>query len=187
MLLPIYESGEVAGQLQIRREGLYTVFEARLPPSPELTRLWVAGGPERAYLGVMEPKGEGRVLRRRLSGAELRSFPMRLEYACTKEPPPPPPPKPDPDPEPERRDPEPEPAPAPPEEEPEPEEERHDPPSRPPPPAGGSLQWQSRPDGSLVAFDGRDTLLALPARLRHRPPGLRLAVIGGREYLVFRT
>ena len=44
-----------------------------------------------------------------------------------------------------------------------------------------------RPDGSLTAFDGCCRLVALPAELRQKPPGLRLLRLEGREYMVFRT
>ena len=56
MSYPILVSGEKAGELEIRTEGLYTVFEARLPASEDLTRLWVAGERQSRYLGLMEPK-----------------------------------------------------------------------------------------------------------------------------------
>ena len=57
----IYENGRPAGALTLRREGLYTLLEASLPPSGELTRLWLLGGGERADLGVLEPRRSGRV------------------------------------------------------------------------------------------------------------------------------
>ena len=54
------------------------------------------------------------------------------------------------------------------------------------PPEEGLL-WYSRPDGSLVSFDGISTLLALPAELRAPVPGAAERVIEGKKYLVFRT
>ena len=187
MAVPILLSGEKAGELEIRREGLYTVFEGRLPATVELTRLWVAGGRQSAYLGLMEPKGSEQVLRRRLTAAEMRKLPTPIEYACTQEPVPEAPSA-------ERL--------PPPEETGEgaaQEESVEQPrPVATGPPAATEkyagetaedegLLWFSRPDGSLVSFDGRCRLLALPARLRQVPPGLRLLRIGDREYLVFRT
>lgn len=205
MEIPVYDGGEKAGRMEIRREGLYTVFETRLPAGPELTRLWLAGGGESAYLGLMEPGREGRTLRRRLSALELRRMPEKPEYASTQRPAPGrpaaeerPAPK---DPEAERTGgggealPAPGPEPVPPagpgegepEAEGETEEEAPAPAATGPPAEGPGLLWFSRPDGSLSAFDGRSLLLALPARLRQRPAGLRLMQIDGREYLVFRA
>jgi len=80
--ITIYERGLPAGTLRRRREGLYTVFEARLPPSGELTRLTVCGGGARCCLGVMEPRGDGRFLLRRYSRAALRRLPAVIEYAA---------------------------------------------------------------------------------------------------------
>lgn len=77
----IYEKGLPAGTLRRRQEGLYTVFEARLPPSGELTRLTVCGGGARFCLGVMEPRHEGRFLLRRYSRAALGKLPVPIEYA----------------------------------------------------------------------------------------------------------
>lgn len=53
-------------------------------------------------------------------------------------------------------------------------------------PAAGELIWRERRDGSLAARSGEGLLVALPAKLRNVPPGARLRLIGGREYLVFR-
>ncbi len=157
MRYPIWQGGIRAGELTVRREGLYTVFEARLPPSRDLTRLWVAGGGRSACLGLMEPGEEGLRLCRRLSTAAQRDFPEPLEYACTE-----PPAEPG-------------------GEEAEPEREE------PAGEAEEGLLWFAGPDGSLSAYDGRGRLLALPAALRRVPPGARLARIQGREYLVFRS
>ena len=202
MKIPIQVAGEKAGVLEIQKEGLYTVFEGRLPAAKELTRLWVVGAGQSAYLGLMEPKGSEQVLRRRLTAAELKKLPVQLEYACTAEP-----------------------AaetagageagPAAadggegPAAEKQPDAQAQEagegqlrPVATGPPAAGKSpsdgtipaeppqspeLLWFSRPDGSLTAFDGRFHWLALPVQLRRVPPGLRLLRLGDREYLVFRT
>ena len=81
MELPIYINGKTVGRLEIRAEGLYTVFEARLPKQEGLRRLYVAGGGERACLGVLKPEGDGLSLRQRLSRLEREKLPGRLEYA----------------------------------------------------------------------------------------------------------
>ena len=78
--ITIYEDGRPAGTLRLRREGLYTVLEAALPPAPGLTRLWLCGGGERADLGVMEPRPEGRRFRRRYTRAALSALPSPMEY-----------------------------------------------------------------------------------------------------------
>ena len=79
--ITIYENGRPAGTLTLRREGLYTLLEAALPPSPELTRLWLCGGGERADLGVLEPRAEGRVFRRRYTRADLSRLPAPMDCA----------------------------------------------------------------------------------------------------------
>ena len=180
MEVPIRISGETAGLLTVCREGLYTVFEARLPPSGELTRLWVAGGGESAYLGLMEPGEDSLYLNRRLSASAMRSFPREIEYAATEEP------QAQRAGETEKEE----------EADRQPREEVKSPPIAVPPeesvpeepePNGSGLRWFSRPDGSLAAFDGYGSLLALPADLRRREPGARLMRIHGRDYMVFRT
>ena len=81
MTVPILLDGKECGTLELRRDGPFTLFEARCEHRPELTRLWVFGGGKRGYLGVMQPEGEGLALRRRLSRAAMRSFPEKIEYA----------------------------------------------------------------------------------------------------------
>ena len=124
MELPIYENSAPVGTLHIFPQGLYTVFEARLPAKPPLpkggcpsahtgaggyppppseaqscprattrvaptapaapnsafllTRLWLADeSGAAAPLGLLEPRGEERVLRRRFTRLELRRLPAR--------------------------------------------------------------------------------------------------------------
>ena len=81
MELPIYINGKAVGRLEIRAEGLYTVFEARLPKQEGLRRLYVVGGGERACLGLPRPEGEELVLKRRLSRLEREKLPKKPEYA----------------------------------------------------------------------------------------------------------
>ena len=80
MEYPIYENGREIGRLQARREGLYTVFEARLPKQEGLTRLYLCGEGECRLLGVMEPGAEESRLCRRLS---RREQPTVIVYAST--------------------------------------------------------------------------------------------------------
>ena len=81
MTVPILLNGEKCGTLEIRRDGAYTLFEARCERREELVRLWAFGEEGRGYLGVLQPEGEGLSLRRRLSRAAMRAFPQRIEYA----------------------------------------------------------------------------------------------------------
>ena len=78
MEYPILISGEAAGVLNTRRDGLYTAFEASLPPQPRLTRLWLTGADGAFCLGLMEPGAGGLTLlalpcalRRRTPGLRL--------------------------------------------------------------------------------------------------------------------
>ena len=200
MEVPILIAGEKAGKLSMERDGLYTVFEARLPPDGALTRLWVAGNRQSGYLGLMEPRAEERYLCRRLTSAQLKQLPATIEHACTEEPAaeqllagqpagdaaPEQAPEPDaPPPEEGERD-------ADPDGQPQPEPKATGPPAAEDAPPEGQgaeeqgLLWFSRPDGSLTAFDGLSRLIALPACLRQTSPGVRLVHISGRDYMVFR-
>lgn len=187
---PLLLGGEKAGTLRIEQQGLYTCMEVTAEAREGLLRIWVQGGGREAYLGIMQPEGEGLSLRRRLSRRELAAFPQVIEQASDQQLPPwkevditqksaePAPEMPDPAPTPEEEpQPQPEPEPAPP---PEPEPQVA---STVEPP---TLIWQERRDGSLVTEEGGRRLLALPASLRHVPQGADLRRIGGREYLVFR-
>ena len=187
---PLLLGGEKAGTLRIEQQGLYTCMEVRAGAREGLLRIWVQGGGREAYLGVLQPGEEGLYLRRRLSRRELEAFPQVIEQASDRQLPPQeevditqepqelaqalalPLPAPAP-----TLEPQPEPEPAPP---PEPEPQVASTVELP------TLIWQERRDGSLVAKEGRHTLLALPASLRHVPQGADLRRIGGREYLVFR-
>ena len=185
---PLLLGGERAGTLRIEQQGLYACMEVRAGAREGLLRIWVQGGGREAYLGILQPEGEGLYLRRRLSRRELADFPQVIEQASDRQLPPreevniiqesqepaqalllpAPAPALEPDPEPE------------PEPQPQPEPQAA---STVEPP---TLIWQERRDGSLVAKEGSHTLLALPARLRRAPQGADLRRIGGREYLVFR-
>ena len=187
---PLLLNGEEAGILHVERQGLYTCMEARSGFREGLRRIWVQGGGQEAYLGLLQPAEGGLYLRRRMSRQEMRAFPQMIQQASdrrlppqeevdiiheTRKPPlaltlPQPAPEPTPD---EQAQPLPEP-------EPRPEAQ----PAGPVEPS--MLLWQQRRDGSLVAKEGGHILLALPARLRRVPPGAHLRQIGGRDYLVFR-
>lgn len=174
MEYPIYMNGERAGRLSLSRQGLYRVFEGELPPGGELLGLWLCAGEERACLGPVAPGAEGRYFRRRFTALELKTLPEKPDHALAlpwgAE-------------ERERQS-------SPAAKRPEPPAVRAEPP-RPEPPAGAGredqgLLWFDCPDGSLRAFDGRGSLIALPAELRQERPGARLMRIKGRDYMVFR-
>lgn len=190
---PIIIDGNAAGSLTVTEDGLFTVFEATLPGYGELLRLSVYGGGREGYLGVMQPWSGGLYLRRRLSRSELRRMPEVIEYAapaglCTPaeggraaegntdgasakaeaesvhlsdEP---------------RADSaggEAEAA------------AEHDAPAAENSGEDGLL-WFSRPDGTLTAFDGRGSIVAIPAELRRDTPGAVIKKINGRIYMLFR-
>jgi hypothetical protein len=157
---PIYMDGAAAGTLEVHGEGLMTVFTAELPGREGIVRLSVFGGGREGYLGVMAPAAGALRLTRRLSAADMRGFPEKIEYAAPRGrarapacPPPETPPA----------------APS--------------APSAVPPETEGLL-WFSTPEGVLTAFDGTRTLTAIPADAARPPRGL-LRRINGREYLVF--
>ena len=158
---PLMIDGNDAGTLSVSEEGLYTCFEAHAGEHDGLVRLWVCGGGECAYLGVMQPWSGGLYLRRRLSRRELKGFPAQIEHAadqsddslhniCVDSPTP---------------------------SCPFPADIPEDAPS---------LQWFSRRDGTLVSFDGISCLVALPAELRHADRRAVIREIAGRKYMVFR-
>lgn len=78
---PLLLGGEERGILKLERQGLYTLIEAAAPGAEGLVRLWVQGGGEEAYLGVMEPRSGGLYLRRKLSRLEMSGFPEKIERA----------------------------------------------------------------------------------------------------------
>ena len=78
---PLLLGGEERGILKLERQGLYTLIEAAALGAEGLVRLWVQGGGEEAYLGVMEPRSGGLYLRRKLSRLEMSGFPEKIERA----------------------------------------------------------------------------------------------------------
>ena len=85
MEYPLYINGTKCGTLTVTREKLHLAFYAECELMPQLVRISVFGGGKSAYLGVMEPKGDRLVLRRRKSRNELRDFPTPIEYAADAE------------------------------------------------------------------------------------------------------
>ena len=81
MTIPILIDGREQGALETRREGAYTLFEARCAFVPGVRRLWAFGEGGRFCLGVMQPAGGELRLKRRLSRADMRGFPTKAAYA----------------------------------------------------------------------------------------------------------
>jgi len=158
---PIYLSGELAGTLSERRDGLYTVFSAHCPLRPGLHRLWLFGSGGRYYLGVLSPRGGELTLCRRLSNRTRAALPRDIHYAADR---------------PMER-----PGTAPKETAPLPRREA----SPVQPETSAPLAWSARGDGVLTARDGNHELLALPVR-PSAAAAEKIHVINGREYLVFR-
>lgn len=180
MEYPLMINGVRRGAVRVTQEGLYTVFEAEAEGTEETpVRLALYGGGEEGYLGVMQPWSGGMFLRRRMSRTELAKMPREIEYAApagekhgTPE---------RPEREPERTELEKsEQA----EVSPTPEAERRDTANEDA--DGAGLLWFSRPDGTLTAFDGERSIIALPT---HAPGGKGRAVIreiNGKRYMLFR-
>jgi len=156
------------GRLRVGQEGLYTVYEAELDNVQEgMFRIWLHGGGDCAYLGIMQPWSGGMYLRKKLSRREQQGFPSNIEFASNKE-------------KVSLHN----------KEKPDDKPEEPAAPSCPYPAPiadeGDELQWFTRPDGSLVSFDGISSLVALPVKLRKAAPGTVLRQIAGREYMIFR-
>ena len=158
---PIYLSGELAGTLSERRDGLYTVFSAHCPLRPGLHRLWLFGSGGRCYLGVLSPRGGELTLSRRLSNRSRAALPRDIRYAADR-----PMEKPGTALKEAAQSP-----------------RREAVPAQPEP--SGVLVWSERGDGVLTARDGDHELLALPVR-PSAAAAEKIRVINGREYLVFR-
>ncbi len=46
--------------------------------------------------------------------------------------------------------------------------------------------WVTHPDGTLTGYIEGSSVIAIPAQLRARRPGIRTETVDGREYLIFR-
>lgn len=83
MEYPLMINGVKRGAVRVTQEGLYTVFEAEAEGMEEApVRLAVYGGGEEGYLGVMQPWSGGMFLRRRISRTERAKIPLEIEYAA---------------------------------------------------------------------------------------------------------
>lgn len=77
---PIIIDGRETGRISVDREGLFWCFEASSEMCDGIIRLSVYGDGKEGYLGVMEPRGNGLRLRRKLSRAGLTAFPNSITH-----------------------------------------------------------------------------------------------------------
>lgn len=155
---PILQQNKPIGTLTATTQGLHTVFSARAKTDVPRLRLAVYGACSRAYLGLMLPDGSGALtLTKRLTRLECARLPQEILFAAD-----------------EAWD-----IPAQPEAEPAPGPRRAD--------DGLDVLWYSAPDGVLTTFDGRRTVIAIPADAPNLPRGAQavLREIDGRPYLIF--
>lgn len=147
-IYPIMISGEQCGELRVHREGLFTVFEADMDRVEGIVRLSVFGGGHEGNLGIPAPKDGRLYMKRRLSAAEMRDYPQKIEYAAPSGEIPVP--------------------------KPEPLQEA----SPAEPEYKSDLLWFSTPDGVLVSFDGTRNLVAVPSDAPGAPSGIKRIIGG---------
>ena len=157
----IYADGLSCGRLEIYTEGLYTVFEASVYEAENLMRLYLKCRGSIIPLGVLRPCGGSAYMKRKFSRIQMQNFPGMPEEAFVL-----------------------------------PAEESCMPDAAPDSkikkqaPADmkkeKGVPEQKFDDGSMLVSDGGERWLALPSKLRKKVPGLRLRVIKGREYILFR-
>lgn len=179
----VTHNGKAVGTLRVEHEGLMTVFEARTRRLEGVQRLWVCGEDKCVYLGVLIPAGTELCLRKKLSRRDMMAFPEKIICASTAEPKYPP-----------RTG--------------HCTQEEKAPPSAnikqdkaPVPGAsvGKSTErnstsqkkakgtvWEKSSMGTLTACCGGVIYTAIPATLRRKTPGVRLEIINGRQYIIFR-
>ena len=166
---PIIIDGELAGKLTVTVQGVRTVFDAACRPLAGIVRISVYGGGREGYLGVLTPDSEQLGLHKKLSRAELRSFPAEIESV-------------------ERSGLQ-RPAAEESAELPAPVQEAADDAPTEAAEEDDSLFWYSSPDGALVCFDGTRSLIALPVGDDRIPEGFdgERRMVEGKEYLVYKT
>lgn len=165
MEYPLYIRGQRRGELSVERDGLFTALEIWAESMEGMLRVSVYGEGREGYLGILQPRCGKLWLRKKLSRREMAALPEKIEYAAEAG---------------LKRPGEAAAAPEPPAKEkptasPASHAEQED-----------ELLWFTRPDGTLRAFDGKHTIVAIPAKLRREIPGAVLKRIGGREYMLFR-
>ena len=89
MTFPIIYNSAPCGTLEVRREGLYTVFSAKCEMRDGILRLWLGASP----LGVMQPSDGMLTLCRRFTKAQLAAIPSFDRAVLSHEKPVPTPPR----------------------------------------------------------------------------------------------
>lgn len=163
---PILHENKPIGALETAQEGLMTVFTAQCTAvCGDMLRLAVYGETDRAYLGLMLPGEDGRLhLRKRLSRLERQRLPSPILFAADIS----------------WEIPEALPG----EQKVKPEQSK---PVQPETDETLDVLWFSTPDGMLTTFDGKRSLIAIPADTPQLPRGADglMREINGRQYLVF--
>lgn len=77
----IYIDGREQGTVSFKKDGIYTVVEAEILSQEKLMRLYVQGCGKICPLGIMEPKGDKAVFRKRYSRIEAGKLPQKIEKA----------------------------------------------------------------------------------------------------------
>lgn len=160
---PILYENKPIGTLKTAQEGLMTVFTAQCTAvCGDMLRLAVYGETDKAYLGLMLPGADGNLhLHKRLTRLERSRLPEPILFAADVS-----------------------------------WEIPEAPSAAPPEPLEPVLLeqdstldvlWFSAPDGTLSTFDGKRSLIAIPADAPQLPRGADglLREINGRQYLVF--
>ena len=196
-IYPLILDGTKTGEVAVRREGGWTVFDARSVMLSDVVRISVYGGEREGYLGVLAPEGDQLTLHRRFSRSAMRDFPATIEFAGrsgrggsaatetadTEQAV---------EPKVEAAAPEEAEKTAPqaadnggaPKEDENKEDENEE-----APPRIEDVYWYASPDGALVCFDGTHNLIALPVGDQRIPDGHGgwPREIEGREYIIYRT
>ena len=161
--LEIIDNGRAVGKLHIRPDGIMTLFEARLDSSAGLCRLWLIGEDGSGYLGVPVPEGDALVFRKKYSRRDMAAFPSSPLFAATRDMRPP---------DAEKVD--------------RAAETAVEVKASPAESSRDEIQWTPSTLGTYTALHNGVMLTAIPAKLRHRPDGVRTETVDGKICLVFR-
>jgi len=168
---PVIIDGELMGKLTVTARSGRTAFDAVCKPMEGVVRISVYGGGREGRLGVLTPAGDGLALHKVLTRNDIMQFPAEIASVERSG----------------RECPRPSEASA-----PQTEQRKNDvgePPAPQDLPAEEEQRWYSSPDGALVCFNGKRSLIALPvgdARIPAGCGGLRKTV-DGKEYIVYIT
>lgn len=154
---PILQQNKPIGTLRVTREGLHTVFPRGENGCAPAAACRVRGALARVSRSDAAGRSGALTLQKRLTRLECARLPQEILFAAD-----------------EAWD-----IPSEPEHEPEPEPQGAD--------DGLDVLWYSAPDGVLTTFDGKRTVIAIPADAPNLPRGAQavLREIDGRPYLIF--